>query len=138
MRKFQVSAGITEGNAPTLHDRLFTAARKEGFVISDAKGRERCSVSVPSAVSLSESYDRPTNNSAPGWIYRFLSGYSHGLEWAAVRGAELFTSKQDGADLNMVRVDMEELLFFANRTVSVVARAVALHVNYRSEPSRTR
>ncbi|HVQ95454.1 MAG TPA: hypothetical protein VMU51_30780 [Mycobacteriales bacterium] len=130
MKKFQESVGMTDGNASALYDRLLKAACREGLTVKDAKGNEHLSESVPSVVTLFETYDRPTGDLKAGWIYRFLSGHSHGFEWAAMRGAELSFSEA-GMDLNKVLVDMNELIPMADRTVSAVARAVTSHINYR-------
>jgi hypothetical protein len=122
---------MKDGNAAALDERVLNAARTEGFVVQSSKGKEVVSVSMPTAIELFDIYDRPSRDVKAAWIYRFLSGHSHGFEWAAVRGGELFPTSSTDLDLNKVQANMSELVFFANRTVSVVARATTAHINYR-------
>lgn len=136
MRKFQKAVGITgdAANAPMLHKRLFDGARSAGYVITRDDGSERLSIGVPDMISLFNLYDPPPPAGMPEWLYRFLSGHTHAREWALMRGA--VESDLDGFDtgMNMIRVDLQVLCYLAQRTVSVVSRAVAAHVRYRTQP----
>lgn len=136
MRKFQNAVGMTgdRANASMLHQRLFDAARSEGYVTARADGTERLTVAVPDMVRLFNLYDPSPPAGAAEWLYRFLSGHTHGREWALMRGA--IKSDLDGFDtsMNMIRVDLRVLCYLAQRAVSVVNRAIAAHVRYRTQP----
>lgn len=135
MRRFQCDAGMTgeSANATALYQRLFAAARADGYVTVDAKGKERLRVVVPDMIALFNRYDQPYSTlGVPAWLYRVLSGYTHGREWAMLHGAT--ESDVEGLDTGMtvIRADWQLLCNLAQRTVSVVERALMLHLEYRT------
>ena len=84
-------------------------------------------------VDLFNMYDQPRGPvGVPAWLYRVLSGYAHGREWAMVRGAS--ESDLEGFDTSMrtIRLDWQLVCNLAERTVPVVERAVKLHIDYRT------
>jgi hypothetical protein len=77
---FQRDAGKTgdAANATALSQRLFAAARADGYVTLDADGKERLTISPPSMIDLFNWYDQPYGPvGVPAWLYRVLSGYAH-------------------------------------------------------------
>jgi hypothetical protein len=120
-------------NAPRLHGRLFAAAQAAGYIKQNRKGDDVLTVGVPNMADLFNRYDRHAAAGMPAWLYRFLSGYAHGREWAMMHGAS--ESDVEGFDtgMNLVRADLQLLCYLAERTVTVVERAVALHAHYRTQ-----
>jgi hypothetical protein len=136
MRKFQTDAGMTSAaaNATPLYDRLFAAARAAGYVKRNTKGDEQLTVGPPSMVDLFNRYDQPNGLvSKPAWLYRVLSGHTHGREWAMMRGASESDLEGFDTSMNFIRPDLPLLCHLAERTVAVVGRAVAVHMHYRAE-----
>jgi hypothetical protein len=69
----------------------------------------------------------------PAWLYRFLSGYAHGREWAIMRGASEANVEGFDTNMNVIRPDLSLLCHLAERTVAIVGRAVAVHAHYRAD-----
>jgi hypothetical protein len=136
MRNFQSDAEMTgeAANAPRLHERLFAAARAAGYVKRSRNGEEVLTVGMPSMVDLFNRYDQRSGLvSKPAWLYRVLSGNTHGREWAMMHGASESDAEGFDSNMNFIRPDLPLLCHLAERTVAVVGRAVALHAHYRAD-----
>lgn len=117
-------------NATTLHNRLFDAARAAGYVKRNTK---KLTVSVPDMVRLFNTYDRHGMVGEPAVLYRILSGYAHGREWAIMRGASESDVEGFDTSMNLIGADLQQLCDLADRTVAVVGRALVLHAHYRAQ-----
>jgi hypothetical protein len=134
--RFQRDAGMTSEavNATGLFQRLFAAARADGYVTLDADGRERLKISPPSMVDLFNRYDQPHGPvGVPTWLYRVLSGYADARGWAMLRGASESDLEGFATGMRAVRLDWQLVCNLAERTVRVVERAVTLHIDYRTQ-----
>jgi hypothetical protein len=90
---------------------------------------------VPNMVDLFNRYDQSSGLvGTPGLLYRVLSGHAHGREWVMLHGASESDPESFDATINIIRADLQLLCYFAERTVAVVERAVALHTHYRTQP----
>ena len=64
------------------------------------------SAGVPSVVELFNRYDQPHGLvGVPAWLYRVISGYSHGREWAMLLGASELDLEGMDTSMSAISVD---------------------------------
>jgi hypothetical protein len=139
MGVYQRSAGLnsSEANAPALYARLLAAARRDGFVRTDARNTTRhrtpsLTHPVPSISELFDMYDQPPASGTPQARVRFnlLSGLAHSRYWAiAGTAADLSSTTDEGYRLQL---NFPLVCGIAEATVAIASRAVDTFIGYRS------
>jgi hypothetical protein len=130
-RKVEDLAGLDE--AKRKQTELLDQAEAHGLVTLHPDGRRRLTNPMPSAVALVRRWPPPDGIE---WLYRYLSGYSHGKSWALLAGIQTETAIPLDQDIfaAVVATPDEHLVEAVRAAVDAVALAIGRIGRLRQAP----
>ncbi|MDP9224681.1 MAG: hypothetical protein M3P18_12670 [Actinomycetota bacterium] len=111
---------------------LIETASNEGLTKANKNGTIILALPMRSVIDLFDDYEEPPpKGGQASWVYRFMSGYSHGLQWAAMLNAQVVAPIEKVA-LGMVTANDAATVDMTIRAVRAIARAVDAYTAYRT------
>lgn len=136
-RKVEEAVGLTSVDPPAklAADRLadiMVEATARGMTRLNKKGDPILLHPLPPAVELFDKYE-PASKGRGSYIYRVLSGYVHGKQWAATQNLKA-TGPLDEVDRSLVVVETNPIAAMAatQRAINAMEKALDAFVGLRS------
>ena len=107
-------------------------ASSEGLTRADRNGTTVLGLRMPSTVDLFGKYESAPEGARPSWVYRFISGYSHGQQWAMMLNAQTVQPIDERRVLRLVTANDGTTIDITARAVQSTTRAVDAYVAYRN------
>lgn len=136
-RKFEAATGLVPdppGKAASVRQReLIGIAEATGLTTTNSKGRTVLARPMPGAIELFDLYESVREGAKPSWLYRFLSGYAHGYQWAMVSNAS-GSGRELGPNIRVAMLSAHDstAVQVTAYGVRAVRRAVDAYVAYRT------
>lgn len=112
---------------------LIETASNEGLTKANKNGTIILALPMRSVIDLFDDYEEPPpKGGQASWVYRFMSGYSHGLQWAAMLNAQVVAPIGESRALGMVTANDAATVDMTIRAVRATARAVDAYTAYRT------